>query len=64
MTDFAALELPIIRIKIKGPAARALETRREANNHHRVKAEELRNAYLTVRPSILTGLKALASRAL
>jgi hypothetical protein len=62
MTDFQALELPIAKVKIGGPAVRALADRKEANDHHRVTAAEFRKSYQTVRPSLLNGLKDIGSK--
>jgi hypothetical protein len=62
MTDFADdLELPIKKVKIDGPAVRALADRKESNNHPRVTTAQLSDAYAKVRPSLLKGLAELGS---
>ena len=62
MTDFVDdLELPIERVKIEGPAVRALAERKESNNHPRVTTVELSDAYAKVKPSLLKGLAELGS---
>jgi hypothetical protein len=55
------LDLPIKKINVDGPAVRALETRKEANNHPTVKTEELRASYARVKQSVVKALKEIGS---
>lgn len=60
MTDFDALELPIVKIKIDGPAVRALAGRKEAGDRRGATTAELSDAYQAVKASLLNGLKRLS----
>jgi hypothetical protein len=61
MIDFKALELPIEKAPVDGPAVKALASRKEANDHHKVTGAELKKSYAKVKRSLMSGLKTLGS---
>jgi hypothetical protein len=61
MIDFNALELPIKRAEIDGPAFRALQDRKEVNDAPKANVAEFKKTYAAVKDSLMSGLKVLSS---
>jgi hypothetical protein len=53
-------DLPIRHVRIGGPAADALDRRKESSSNPRITAAELRDSYNAVKGDLFAGIKALA----
>jgi len=55
------LELPIERTRVRGPAVRGLDDRKEDNNNERASVEKFLATYNEVKAKVLRGLKTLGA---
>lgn len=55
---FAALELPIKKVLVDGPAVRALAARKEAGDARQITTAAIVGSYSSIKPALLAALTA------